>query len=123
MYASELNTPKPELDLRIKNLQDYLRQNNIDAALILQRVDLYYFSGTVQQGCLYIPVDGEPILMVNKNTERARAESFLDTVVHLESPKRIPQIIKGRGYGIPGTLGLELDVANYQINWCKILYF
>jgi len=110
MFASELNTPKPELDLRIKNLQDYLRRKNIDAALILQRVDLYYFSGTFQQGSLYIPADGEPILMVNKNTERARAESFLDTIVDLESPKRIPQIIKEKGYGLPGTLGLELDV-------------
>ena len=106
MYASELNTPKPELDLRIKNLQDYLRQNNIDAALILQRVDLFYFSGTFQQGSLYIPADGEPILMVNKNTERARAESFIETIVHLESPKRIPEIIKEKGYGIPATLGL-----------------
>ncbi len=120
MYASELNTPKPELDLRIKNLQDYLRQKNIDAALILQRVDLFYFSGTVQQGSLYIPADGEPILMVNKNTERARADSALNTIVNLDSPKRIPKIIKDRGYGIPGSLGLELDVLpttmylNYQ---------
>ena len=110
MFASELNTPKPELDLRIKNFQDYLRRKNIDAALILQRVDLYYFSGTFQQGSLYIPADGEPILMINKNIERARAESLLDTIVDLESPKRIPQIIKAKGYGLPGTLGLELDV-------------
>jgi len=122
MFASELNTPKPELDRRIKNLQDYLRQNNIDAALILQRVDLYYFSGTFQQGSLYIPADGIPILMVNKNTERARAESFIETIVHLESPKRIPEIIKGKGFGIPGTLGLELDVlpTNMYLNYQKL---
>jgi len=110
VYNSELNTPKAELEQRIDNLKNHLRRNRIEAALILQRVDLFYFSGTSQQGGLYIPADGEPILMVNKNFERARAESFLDTIVHMESPKRIPQIIKSRGYGIPGTLGLELDV-------------
>ena len=122
MFPSELNTPKPELDLRIKNLQDYLRQKNIDAVLILQRVDLFYFSGTVQQGSLYIPADGKPILMVNKNTERARAESFIETIVHLESPKRIPEIIKGKGCDIPGTLGLELDVlpTNMYLNYRKL---
>ena len=110
MYNSELNTPKSELDHRVKNLKDHLKQNNIDAALILQRIDLFYFSGTFQQGSLYIPVDGEPILMVNKNTERARAESFIESIVHLDSPKRIPEIIKDKGCSMPGTLGLELDV-------------
>jgi len=122
MYSSELNTPKPELDRRIRNLQNYFKQNNIDAALILQRVDLFYFSGTFQQGSLYIPADGNPILMVNKNTERARAESFIETIVHLESPKRIPEIIKSKGYGIPATLGLELDVlpTNLYLTYRKL---
>ena len=73
MFSSELNTPKPELDLRIQKLQVYLRQNDIDAALVLQRVDLLYFSGTFQQGSLYIPASGDPLLMVHKSTERARA--------------------------------------------------
>jgi len=122
MFASELNTPKTELESRIKNLQNYLKQTDIDAALILQRVDLFYFSGTFQQGSLYIPADGNPILMVNKNTERARAESFIETIVHLESPKRIPEIIKAKGYGLPATLGLELDVlpTNLYLNYRKL---
>ena len=55
MFSSELNTPKPELDLRIRNLQHYLIENDIDAALVLQRVDLFYFSGTFQQGSLPSP--------------------------------------------------------------------
>lgn len=110
MYASELNTPKSELELRIAKLQAHLRRNDIDAALILQRVDLYYYSGTFQQASLYIPADGEPILMVNKNTERAKAESYIATIVNLASPKQIPEIIRSKGYDLPGTLGLELDV-------------
>lgn len=122
MYNSELNTPKAELEERIDNLKHHLKQNQIEAALILQRVDLYYFSGTSQQGSLYIPVDGEPVLMVNKHIERARAESLLDTIVYLESPRRIPQIIKDMGYGIPRTLGLELDVlpTNMYFSYRKL---
>ncbi|CAB1085286.1 Xaa-Pro aminopeptidase (EC [Olavius algarvensis Delta 1 endosymbiont] len=115
MYNSELNTPKTELVQRIGKLKSHLRQHDIEAALILQRVDLFYFSGTCQQGALYIPADGEPVLMVNKNTERARAESYLDTIVHLESPKRIPDIIKSKGYDLPATLGMELDVLPTQL--------
>jgi len=110
MYASELNTPKSELELRIAKLQAHLRKNDIDAALILQRVDLFYYSGTFQQASLYIPADGEPILMVNKNTERAKAESYIAKIVNLASPKQIPEILRSKGYDLPGTLGLELDV-------------
>ncbi|MBW2429935.1 MAG: aminopeptidase P family protein [Deltaproteobacteria bacterium] len=110
MYNSKLNTPKTELEQRSGNLKNHLRKNDIDAALILQRVDLFYYSGTFQQACLYIPADGEPILMVNKNTERARAESHIKTIEHLDSPRQIPDIIKAKGYDRPATLGLELDV-------------
>jgi Xaa-Pro aminopeptidase len=110
VFNSELNTPRTELDHRINNLKDHLKENNIDAALILQRVDLFYFSGTAQQASLYIPADGEPILMVNKNRQRARAESYLETIVDLDSPKQIPGILKSAGLKIPAVLGLELDV-------------
>jgi Xaa-Pro aminopeptidase len=110
MFSSEFNTPKPELDLRIKNLQGYLSQNDIDAALVLQRVDLFYFSGTFQQGSLYIPASGDPLLMVHKSTERARAESGIEQILHLESPRKIPDILKANAYPLPRKLGLELDV-------------
>ena len=122
MFSSELNTPQPELDFRIKKLQDYLVQNNIDAALVLQRVDLLYFSGTFQQGSLYIPASGDPLLMVHKSTERARAESGIEQILHLESPKKIPGILKANGYPLPPKLGLELDVlpTNMYFNYQRL---
>ena len=59
--------PVSELKQRIAALQDHLNQNGFDAALILQATDLFYFSGTTQQGHLYVPKDAEPILMVRKS--------------------------------------------------------
>jgi Xaa-Pro dipeptidase len=110
MHKQNTNTPASEIKRRIERLQTILIEKDIDAALIAQRVDLLYFSGTFQQACLYIPADAEPILMVNKNTERAVAESNLATIVHLESPKYIPEVIKAKEYDMPKNLGLELDV-------------
>ena len=122
MFSSELNTPKPELDLRIRNLQHYLIENDIDAALVLQRVDLFYFSGTFQQGSLFIPASGDPLLMVHKSTERARDESGIEKIMHLESPKKIPDILKANGYPLPRNLGLELDVlpTNMYFNYRRL---
>lgn len=122
MFASELNTPKSELDRRINKLQDYLNQHDIDAALVLQRVDLFYFSGTFQQGSLYLPAEGDPILMVHKSIDRARAESRIDNIVHLESPRKIPDILKANGYPLPRILGLEMDVlpANMYFSYQRL---
>jgi len=103
-------TPASELQNRIVQLQDRLLQNEVQAALIVQKTDLYYFSGTSQQGWLYVPDTGEPILMVFKEFERAQQESQLANVVSLASPKKIPDQLRQLGLPLPAVLGMELDV-------------
>ncbi len=110
MYNIEMKTPKSELDDRTKKLQSSLRENGIDGALILQNMDLYYFTGTIQQAFLYIPSDGDPILMARKSVSRAISESEIEKIVPLKSLKRITEIIKENGYDYPKILGMELDV-------------
>jgi Xaa-Pro aminopeptidase len=102
--------PAQELKARIGKLQAALQKDEIDGALILQKTDLYYFSGTSQQGWLFIPAEGNPLLMIFKEFERAVVESSLENVVSLVSPKKIPQTLLEQGYNLPSTLGLELDV-------------
>jgi Xaa-Pro aminopeptidase len=122
VYDTSLNTPKSEIDARIHKLQATLNRLNIDAALILQKTDLFYLSGTIQQATLYVPADGEPILMVNRILERARAESPLERIVPLPSPSRIPEILRQSGCALPARLGLELDVlpANLYFRYCDV---
>jgi len=110
MYDRTLNTPKAEIESRIAGLQRILSRSGVDGALILQRADLFYFTGTIQQGSLYVPAFGEPLLMVNKVLARARAESPIERIVPLGSPKSIPNQLKQSGLGLPRRIGLELDV-------------
>jgi len=122
VYDTQSNTPKTELDQRIDNLKSYLRKNNIDAALILQHIDLFYFAGTIQKANLYVPAEGDPLLMVHKSMERAQAESGIEQILHLNSPKIIPDILKANGYAQPRSLGLELDVlpTNMYFNYQRL---
>jgi Xaa-Pro dipeptidase len=122
MYDTSLNTPRAEIDARIHQLQAALKHLNVEAALILQKTDLFYFSGTIQQASLYVPAEGEPILMVNRILERARAESPLERIVPLPSPSKIPEILRLSGCAPPGRLGLELDVlpANPFLRYSEI---
>jgi len=115
-------TPASELQMRITQLQNMLQENKVQAALIVQKTDLYYFSGTSQQGWLYVPDSGEPLLMVFKEFERAQQESQLATVISLLSPKQIPDQIQQRGIPLPTVLGMELDVlpVNLFLQYQKI---
>jgi Xaa-Pro dipeptidase len=110
MYHSNIFTPSSEIEKRIQKLQHHLKANHIEAALILQKTDLFYFTGTIQQAHLYVPADGEPVLMVRKDLRRAEAESAIGRVLFLESPGRIPELLTRNGYTLPAILGLEYDV-------------
>ena len=110
MYDRTLNTPSEEIEGRIKALQRAIADKDIEGALVVQRVDLLYFTGTIQQAVLYVPAAGEPLLMVSKTLARARAESPLERVVALSSPRGIPALLQREGYPLPRTVGMELDV-------------
>ncbi|MDD5286260.1 MAG: Xaa-Pro peptidase family protein [Desulfuromonadaceae bacterium] len=103
-------TPTTELEYRCKRLQEYMAASGLDAVIIVQNADLFYFTGTVQNGNLYLPAQGQPIFMVRKDAGRARMESGLKEVVPFGSMKDIPGILSRYGYPEPGRIGLELDV-------------
>ncbi len=122
MEAYRMATPAAELQARIEKLQLAMAEKKVQGALIVQKTDLFYFSGTSQQGWLYVPAEGKPLLMVFKEFERARGESALEDVVSLVSVKKIPGLLQERGYALPAVLGLELDVlpANMYLQYRSI---
>ena len=113
MEGFKLSTPRTELYTRIEKFQQRLKEKEVEAALISYKTDLFYFSGTIQQGWLYIPAEGAPLFMVFKDFDRAKQESALDSIIPLKSPKHLQKALKKWGYKIPespATVGLEFDV-------------
>lgn len=103
-------TPAIELEYRCKKLQEHMTSASLDAVIIVQNADLFYFTGTVQSGNLYVPASGQPLFMVRKDTGRARMESGLKEVIPFDSMKDIPAILARYGYSAPKRIALELDV-------------
>ena len=122
MYNTDTHTPQSEIDQRIEKLRNRLEENNIGAALLVQRADLLYFAGSVQEAHLYVPVDEEPIFMVFKSLDRAMAESSLSRIVPLASPRAVPELLDQYGYKVPTVIGMELDVlpANLFFSYQKV---
>jgi Xaa-Pro dipeptidase len=102
--------PKQEIEKRISRFQTELTADNLDGAFILQNADLYYFGGTIQAAILFIPSNSNPILMVQKNHERAQLESPLKNVIPVKNKNRIPQVLNDFKLGRIATAGLEMDV-------------
>ena len=102
--------PASEIKARGLKIQQELRQNDIDGLFIVQRVDLFYFSGTAQNGYMYIPAEGRPILFIKQYLPRAAKESSLADIVKIGSIKEIPGLIVDRYGRLPQKLAYELDV-------------
>jgi Xaa-Pro aminopeptidase len=102
--------PSSEIIRRLSRFQTELQKTQTDGALIVQRADLIYFSGTAQNAILFIPAEGEPLLMVKKYLPRARQESSLKNILPLSSTKALPELITDFYGRLPKVMGYELDV-------------
>ncbi len=103
-------TPHEEIQSRIARFQKLLQDGGIAGALISQNVDLFYFAGTIQRSLLFIPAEGEAILAVHGNLDRARRESSLSQVVPLKNSQQLTQVLSDFNCSIRGKIGLEMDV-------------
>ena len=106
-----LETPsRTELEPRLARLRAGLEAAGLDAALLVESADLYHLAGTVQNAQLVVPVAGDPLLLVRRDLERARAESALDDVEPLTSLRALEPALVRLGLGPGSAIGLELDV-------------
>jgi len=110
MSTSDFRIPEAEISRRITQLQSSLQTHKLDAALLVQRIDILYFSGTAQSGYLFIPAEGEPRLFVRRHLPRAVDESPLVNIHPLNRLADLPVILKDYHDLLPDTLGLEFDV-------------
>ncbi len=110
-----VRVPPSEIANRIVSFQHFLLERGIDGAIIGQNADLYYFTGSVQDGFLFLPAIGEPLFCVRRHVERAIEQSPVRPVIPLKSPRQLPDIILDHGYDELIKVGLELDVMPASI--------
>ncbi len=105
----------PENDIlkRIENLKTLISEKNIDCAIIVQNIDKFYFTGTMQKGTLVIPADSEPLLFIEKGFERAKMETPL-AITPIRNDREMRHILNDRGVSLD-MVGLELDVLPVSI--------
>lgn len=110
-----MRTPAAEIEDRINKLKGHIEKMSMQGAFILQRSDLFYFTGTVQDAYLFVPLDGDPIFFVIRDFDRAAYESPIERIVPLQHINQLPQILKDNGHQLTGKIGMEFDVLPVKL--------
>ncbi len=90
--------PKTELDNRIQNAAANIARAGLNAWLISGTTNLYYFTGTTQNGLLFIFDNGDHLYLVRKSLERARNESGLSEIDGFRSLRELDDRVRA-AYG------------------------
>ena len=120
LLVSDL-TPKDEIEARIEKFREEMEREGIHFSIILQNVDLFYFTGTLQKGVLVISVDKDPVFFVEKGLVRAAHETPL-AITPIRKDKDVKDVLTDRGI-LKGKGGMELDVLPVLVfeRWKSIL--
>lgn len=101
---------KTESQERVFRLQVMLRSKDIHAALFIMPIDVYYFAGTRQNAILWIPAEGEPLLLVRKSLSRAMDESPIAAIRPFPSSKEFASVFSED----LSTIGMTFDAIPVQ---------
>lgn len=113
--------PAEEIRGRHARLRRAMEREGVEGFLATSKMDCYYLSGTAQDALLYLPVTGDPLLLVRRELDRARVESPLE-VRGFPSARGLPAVIRDRAGKMVRTLGLALDLlpAREYIRYAEI---
>lgn len=93
-----------EFESRLQKVR--AQMNDTDALLISDNANIYYFTGRVFAGYVYLPLHGMPLMFVRRPVGLEG-----DGVVYVRKPE---QIVETLGLNMPASIGLELDVTSYS---------
>jgi len=107
--------PLSQLEGRIRSFKNVMVNSNPEweMAVIFSKINLYYFTGTMQDGMLIIPREGDPTLWVRRSYQRAQDESLFPFIKPMRSFRDARRDIET----LPDTVYLETEVvplAMYQ---------
>ena len=102
-------TPLKELKNRMAQFRIIMDKSNPEweIAVIFRKINLYYFTGTMQEGMLIIPRDDKAIFWVRRSYERALNESLLKNIKPMNSFRDAARNINK----LPDTVYIETEVV------------
>lgn len=101
-----------EQQLRLARVKDGMRAAGIETAIVRSNTNIYYLTGRVFRGYVYISLGlDEPLYFVRQpSTLRAMPGK---KIYHVRKPEEISTILANEGLPVGGRVALELDAMPY----------
>jgi len=105
----QIRVPLKELKSRITRFRRQMDRDYPDweISAVFSKINLYYFTGTMQEGVLFIPRREESVFWVRRSFERAVEESLFPVIRPMESYRDAAGTMKN----IPDTVYLETEIV------------
>jgi len=110
--------PAGELAARHQRCREMLAERLPDASgiLVFSPVNIYYLSGTLAfSSIVWLPREGEPVLMVRRGIARARLESPLARIVEYRTYGDVARLCAEAGSPLGDVLGVEQAGLNWGL--------
>src|SRR5665647_2850 len=121
MKVNQVKVPLNELNERLRRFRVQMDTDctDWDYTVLFSKINLYYFTGTMQEGVLLIPRDGEAQFWVRRSYDRAIDESLFPTIKSYESYRDIASTITK----LPDTVHIEKEIVPVAMLERFIRYF
>jgi len=90
--------PPKEILSRISRLQHELAELALNGAIILDGINMFYYTGTIQHGVLFVPAVGDPVFFIRRSFERAKKETPIEALVQFRNFGEVPARLDDYGY-------------------------
>ena len=109
--------PSVELEQRHTRLRRVLAELCPAAGglLVFSPLNIYYLTGTLPAGVLWLPLEGEPVLLVRKGLERARMESPLRHIHAFKSYSALAEACAQSGSPLGSILAAEMSGLSWSM--------
>jgi Xaa-Pro aminopeptidase len=112
MSKTYTEVPKSETTSRASRLQSLLRSKGLDGALLMSVTELYYYSGIGSPGVVYVPVDGEPVRLSERNLDLVKTYSPL---THIRPLGRLSMLFETLNADSTSQVAIEGDVMPFSL--------
>lgn len=100
-------TPDAEIAGRIEKIRKAMAEAGMPAMLVTSNVNLYYTTGRVINGYVYIPADDRPLYLIRRPLGIEHPD-----VAYIHKPEQIVEKLVERGYTLPQSMGYELNLLD-----------
>ncbi len=102
-----------EQQRRLEKVKEQMRAAGISHALVRNNVNIYYLTGRVFRGFIYVSTDIEaPYYFVREPNHLVSDHHAPDS--HIRKPEEIPALLAAKGLKNDSPIGLELDTITYS---------